>query len=361
MTDPRSSLTPVSDLGEFGLIAQMRTALGQSRDEAVVAGIADDAAVYRVAGEAGAGRVHVITTDALVEGVHFNRAFMPMEHLGVKALAVNVSDVVAMNARPRYATVALGLPRNVYAEQVQQLYRGLQRAAAHYGVTVVGGDTVSAGQLTLSVTVVGEADEEAVVYREGARPGDVLCVTGDLGASYAGLKVLADQHHRLEREGDAFRPEVDTFSYVIQRHLAPQARLEALDHWAAAGVQPRALIDVSDGLASEVHHLCEAGDVGARLFGAALPIEVQTRQVADRFEEDVDVYALFGGEDYELLFALPPDEVDRLGDDFDFSVVGEVTEASEGVHVNTPEGQAVRLRPGGFDHFDDEEDGEATS
>ncbi len=349
------SLTPVSEVGEFGLIARMRAVLDAHREETapedVLSGIADDAAVYRV----GEGRVHVLTTDALVEGIHFDRAFMPMEHLGVKALAVNVSDVAAMNARPRYATLALGLPQHVYVEHVEQLYRGLQRACRQYGVTIIGGDTVSAGRLTLSVTVVGEAEEEDIAYRKGARPGDALCVTGDLGAAYAGLKVLAAQRRRLQEEGEAFQPEVGAFARVIQRQLAPTARLDVIEDWAERGVRPHALIDISDGLASEVHHLCEAGGVGARLFGAALPVALETRRAADRFGDDVDVYALFGGEDYELLFALPPEQLGTL-DEASFTVVGEVTEPGEGVQIKTPEGELVGLRPGGYEHFGGEEE-----
>ncbi len=342
-----SSLTAVSEIGEFGLIARMRAALGDpADDENLLAGIADDAAVYR----AGEGKVHVLTTDALVEGVHFDRSFMPMGHLGVKALSVNVSDVVAMNARPRYATVTLGLPQSVYVEEVEALYGGFRQACALYGMTVIGGDTISARQLTLSVTVIGEAGEEDIVYRKGAQPGDALCVTGDLGAAYAGLKILVEQRERLQQEGEGFTPDLEEFSYVIQRQLAPTARLKAVSEWKEKSFRPHALIDISDGLASEVHHLCEAGGVGARLFGAALPVALETRAVADRFEEDVDVFALFGGEDYELLFAAAPDDLDRL-DEASFIVIGEVREQDEGVQIRTPEGGAVALRPGGFDHF----------
>ncbi len=350
MESQQPSFTPVSDVGEFGLIARMRAALGEEVPEDVHSGIEDDAAVYR----AGEGHVHIVTTDALVEGVHFDRAFMPMGHLGFKALSVNVSDVAAMNARPRYATVALGLPQQVSVEQVEQLYGGMRRACERYDMAIIGGDTVSAPSLTLSVTVIGEAKEGAVVYRKGARPGDALCVTGDLGGAYAGLKILAEERRRLQEKGADFRPDLDAFQYVIQRQLAPRARVDAVQDWAARGVRPHALIDISDGLASEVHHLSEAGGVGARLFGAALPVAPETRQAADRFGDEVDVYALFGGEDYELLFALPPDRLDAL-DETTFTVVGEVTDQAGEVEIKTPEGDVMPLRPGGYDHFDGED------
>jgi thiamine-monophosphate kinase len=360
--------TAVSDVGEFGLIAHIRDALAGGdapvdaiRDD-VLAGIADDAAVVRAPGasedDPGGGRVQVLTTDALVEGTHFDRTFMPLGHLGVKALSINVSDVAAMNAVPRYALVTLGLPEGVSVEETRRLYDGFRQAAEAYDVAVVGGDTTSAPRLVLSVTVVGEANADEIVYRRGAEPGDALCVTGDLGAAYAGLRVLLAERQRLqqrreqEREED-FRPNLDEFSYVIQRQLAPSARLDVMQGWREEGHRPKALIDISDGLASEVHHVCEAGGTGAHLEGAALPVAPETRTAADAFEQDVDVYALFGGEDYELLFAWPEDELDRL-DAETFTQVGTVTEEGEGVRIRPPgEEEPVPLKPSGFDHFEE--------
>jgi len=360
--------TAVSDVGEFGLIAHIRDALAGGdapvdaiRDD-VLAGIADDAAVVRAPGasedDPSGGRVQVLTTDALVEGTHFDRTFMPLGHLGVKALSINVSDVAAMNAVPRYALVTLGLPEGVSVEETRRLYDGFRQAAEAYDVAVVGGDTTSAPRLVLSVTVVGEANADEIVYRRGAEPGDALCVTGDLGAAYAGLRVLLAERQRLqqrreqEREED-FRPNLDEFSYVIQRQLAPSARLDVMQGWREEGHRPKALIDISDGLASEVHHVCEAGGTGAHLEGAALPVAPETRTAADAFEQDVDVYALFGGEDYELLFAWPEDELDRL-DAETFTQVGTVTEEGEGVRIRPPgEEEPVPLKPSGFDHFEE--------
>ena len=372
--------TPVSDVGEFGLIAHMRDALAGGdapvdaiRDD-VLAGISDDAAVVRAPGasanDPGGGRVQVLTTDALTEGTHFDRTFMPLGHLGVKALSVNVSDVAAMNAEPRYALVSLGLPEGVSVEETRQLYDGLRQAAEAYDVAVVGGDTTSAPRLTLSVTVIGEADADEIVYRHGAEPGDALCVTGDLGAAYAGLRVLLAERQRLqerqkqEREND-FRPNLDAFSYVIQRQLAPSARLDVAQAWreqeprsdrtgeSTSGRRPKALIDISDGLASEVHHVCEASETGALVEGAALPVAPETREAADAFEQDVDVYALFGGEDYELLFAWPEEDLGQL-DAETFTQVGTVTGEGEGVRIRPPgEDEPVPLKPSGFDHFED--------
>lgn len=338
--------TPVNEIGEFGLIDRMHAVLGTPADADLLAGIADDAAVYRVA----PGRVHVVTTDALIEGVHFDRLIMPMEYLGFKAISVNVSDVAAMNARPRYATIALGLPNTISVEMVEAFYRGVRQACEAYGLAVIGGDTTAARAITLSVTVIGEAAEDEVVYRSGARPGDALCVTGDLGGSYAGLKVLLAQRKEMENAGEGFQPNLDPFRYVIQRHLTPRARVDAVRDWAERGFRPTALIDVSDGLASEVHHLCNRSGCGAILHTAAIPIALETRDAADSFEEDVDTYALFGGEDYELLFACAPGDLERL-DPASYNVVGEFTPPAAGVRAQTPEGATIPLEPQGFQHF----------
>ena len=357
--------TAVGDVGEFGLIAPLRDALAGSgengdgrppeaaRDD-VLAGISDDAAVVRAPGAEQSGRVQVLTTDALVEGTHFDRSFMPLGHLGVKALSVNVSDVVAMNAEPRYALVALGLPEGVSVEEVRRLYDGFRQAATAYDVAVVGGDTTSAPRLSLSVTVTGEADADDIVYRSGARPGDALCVSGDLGAAYAGLKILMQERRRLREQGESdFQPDLDAFQYIIQRQLAPSARLDVVRAWKEMPFRPRALIDISDGVASEVHHVCEAGDVGARVEGAALPVAPETRRAADAFEQDVDIYTLFGGEDYELLFTLPEEQLSRL-DSETFTQIGEMTDADDGVRFRPPGAdELIPLKPGGFEHFDD--------
>lgn len=344
------NFTPISEVGEFGLIDRLRDALGITERAALLHGIGDDAAVYRVGdGPDGSARVHVVTTDALVEGVHFDRTFAPLGLLGYKAIAVNVSDVVAMNAEPRYATVALGLPNNVSVEAAETMYEGMAQACRQYGLAVVGGDVAAAERLFLSVTVVGEAAEAAVVTRGGAEPGDLLCVTGDLGSAAAGLKVLLAGKEAFEQDGEA-QPDLAPWGYVVQRHLAPRARLDRVRTWAEAGVRPSALIDISDGLASEVHHLCRAGGVGARIEAALLPIHVQTARAAERFGDRPETYALYGGEDYELLFALPEAELGKLPEDT-YAVVGVVTEPHEGTMLALSGDEAVPLQASGFQHF----------
>lgn len=340
------TFTPINEVGEFGLIERMRAILGDSTSPDVVVGISDDAAVYRI----GAGRVHVMTTDALVEGVHFDRSFTPLAYLGYKTVSVNVSDILAMNAVPRYATLAVGVPSHISVEMMEALYVGMKKAADQYELEIVGGDTTSANRLMLSLTVVGEADEAAIRRRSGAQPGDLICVSGDLGAGYAGLQVLLHYKRQLQEQGETFEPDFTPYTFVIQRQLAPTARLDVVREWQSRGVRPSALIDISDGLASEIHHLCKQSGCGARLVGAAIPIDLETRRVADELGDDVDTYALFGGEDYELLFSVPEADLDRFDVD-SFSIIGQFTDAAEGVRIKTSEGDEISLEAKGYNHF----------
>ena len=345
------TFTPVQDVGEFGLIDRLAARLVAPRRaalvEALVEGIGDDCAVYRVA----PGRVQVVTTDALVEGVHFDRAYAPLGMIGWKAIATAVSDVVAMNADPLWATVALGLPNNVSVEGAETLYDGVDAACAAYGLAVVGGDTTASARLTVTVTVVGEAAESEVVYRRGALPGDVLVVTGDLGAAAAGLQVLLAG--REDPAGDAGGDSdagLQPFAYAVERQLMPQARLDRVRAWRAAGVRPHALIDVSDGLASEVHHICGASAVGAVVEAGLLPVHVQTFRAAERFETRADAYALYGGEDYELLAAFAEADVEKLPEGT-VAVVGRIVEPEAGVVLALPDGRTAPLQASGYKHY----------
>ncbi len=343
-TDP--TFTPVTSVGEFGLIDRMAAVLGDSADPELLKGIGDDAGVYRV----GPGRVHVVTTDALIESVHFDRTFSPMRHLGAKSIGVNVSDIAAMNALPRYATIALGLPHDVSVEMVDEFYAGMKTACEAYGLTLIGGDTTASQKLMISVTVIGEADEDRVAYRSGAKVGDVLCVTGDLGAAFAGLRVLLAERAQLQRAGDEYRPDLKDYTYVIRRQLTPTARLGVVRAWHGAGIRPNALIDISDGLASEVQHICRNSTVGALLDASTLPIHAETRRAAGHFAQDADTYALYGGEDYELLFTMPADTLTKM-DPTTYTAIGAITDASEGVRIQTPEGAVIPLENRGYKHF----------
>lgn len=349
--------TPIHEIGEFGLIERIQQVLGeQGAHNDLVHSIGDDAAVSRLAD----GRVQVMTADALVEGVHFDRTFTPLRHLGWKALSVNASDVVAMNAEPRWALVTIGLPNNISVEGVEALYRGIAEAAAHYGVTVAGGDITAAGRLGINVMLLGEADEAEIVTRSGAQVGDLLCVTGDVGSAAAGLHVLLAGKERMEAREKAFEgdgvPETEAdldlgkWAYVVERQLYPQARLDRVRAWKGAGVRPHALIDISDGLASETHHLCRSSVTGAVVDLGWLPLHLQTMKAAQEFEENAEAFALYGGEDYELLFALPEAEAEKLNKD-SFAVVGRITEPEEGIKLRLPDGELVPFQSEGFDHF----------
>jgi len=347
-----STFTPVSTIGEFGLIGRLRALIeAAAPPEGLIMGIGDDAAVYRTSDT----MAHVVTTDALVEAVHFDRAFAPMQHLGWKAISVNASDVVAMNADPKWATVSLGIPRNMSVEMIDALYEGMVAACAAYDMQIVGGDTTTAHALYLSVTVVGEVPLSQVVFRRGAQVGDMVCVTGDVGGAYAGLKVLLDQRQALNDLGDAYEPELDGLRYVIGRQLRPKARLDMVRALRKAGVRPTSMIDVSDGVGSEIHHIAAASQVGATIRVPALPFDPETRAVADQFMEDVDAWALFGGEDYELLFTVRPDDVARVDAIGGISVVGSIEEATKGVRSYSPETGLIPLSSAGYQHsFGDE-------
>ena len=343
------SFTPISSIGEFGLIDRMKTRLaGIPRSENLIEGIGDDAAVYR----AGDGKLHVVTTDVLIEGVHFDRTFIPTSFLGWKSIAVNVSDVLAMNARPLYATVSAGFPRNFSVEMMDGLYDGMAEACKTYGMELVGGDTSTAHALYISVTVIGEVDEKDVVFRRGANVGDYLCLSGDVGGAYAGLKVLLDQREQLQNMGDTYEPDLEAFQYVIQRQLRPKARLDVIDALAKSGVRPTSMIDVSDGVASEVHHLGRCSGVGATVRIPAVPFDPETRAVADQFLDEIDAYALFGGEDYELMFTVRAEDVQLIDDMEGVSVIGTMEEATKGVRAYSPDTGLMPLHPAGYQHFD---------
>ena len=339
--------TPIESVGEFGLIDRLHTVLGEAADDQLICGIGDDAAVFRKE----VGIYQVITIDALIEGVHFERSIMPMRHLGFKSVAVSVSDVAAMNARPRYAVVSVAVPHADSVEMMETLYAGIRSACETYGLTVVGGDTTAARQLTISVAMIGEVEDRRVAFRRGASPGDLVCVSGDLGSSYAGLKVLLKERLAMQEADASFTPDLDRFDYVVGRQLMPKARMDLVTSWEVVNFVPRAMIDVSDGLSSEIHHICRQSRCGALLRSDSIPTHEQTRTVADEFEDDAVNFALFGGEDYELLFAARPEDISRI-DDGTCTVIGIFTDPEEGVHMEDEEGRHMGISPDGFQHFE---------
>jgi thiamine-monophosphate kinase len=337
--------TDISALGEFGLIDRLAAGLAPQRTD-TLKGIGDDAAVLEYGGSP-----VVVTTDMLVEGIHFDLMYQPLKHLGYKAIVVNLSDICAMNAVPRHVTVSIALSNRFSVEAVEELYDGMRTACRAYGVDLVGGDTTASPRgLVISVTAIGSALKEKLVYRSGAKPGDILCVTGDLGAAYLGLQIL-------EREKQVFladpqmQPQLSDKEYLIRRQLKPEARLDSVEYFEKAGLVPTAMIDVSDGLASDLMHICKASGTGAFLEEAQVPIHDEARLQAMEFRLDPITCALHGGEDYELLFAVTPGDLDKVRFMDSVYIIGEITPAEDGVKLHTSGGQIHELTAQGWKHF----------
>lgn len=334
----------VEEVGEFNLIRLLDGVLGESNSSAIACGIGDDAAVLRT----GQGQVHVVSTDAFVEHYHFDRRFYTWIDVGYKAMAVNISDVAAMNAKPHFATVALALPDKFLVRDVENIYTGLRLCASQHGVNVVGGDTTRSREVMLSITIIGVADENDIVYRSGGQPGDLLCVTGTLGAAVAGLYLL--QHKSGSDHIDASAIGSAAAKNVIKRHLRPVPRTDMVRVWQDAGMLPDAMIDISDGLAAEVHHICKASGCGAIVEQSALPIAEGVHDVANYFGADPFAYALSGGDDYELLFAASKEDCRRIDSSL-YSVIGYLTKDRGTILLQGADDKTSPLTRGGHDHF----------
>ena len=341
-----SELTPLAQLGEFGLIRRLQRGITLTQPSTIL-GIGDDAAILAPP----AGQEVVVTTDLLVEGVHFDLTFAPLKHLGFKAVAVNVSDVAAMLATPTQIVVALSIPSRFSVEAIEELYAGMRAACEAYGVDLVGGDTTgSRSGLTIGITALGLVPAGQAVRRSGGQPTDILCVSGDLGAAYLGLQVLEREKQAYLADPDT-QPELEAYDYVVQRQLKPEARLDIVHELRELGVRPTAMLDISDGLASEVLHLCAASGTGARVFSEYLPLANPTLEAAAEFNLDPIMAALNGGEDYELLFTIPVTDHAKIKNHPDITVIGHLTDESDGVNLITKSGQAVPLTAQGFTHF----------
>ncbi|NVO31180.1 thiamine-phosphate kinase [Hymenobacter lapidiphilus] len=339
-------MTPLDKVGEFGLIGRIQQTVELTQPSTIL-GIGDDAAILAPA----AGQELVISTDLLVEGVHFDLTFCPLKHLGYKAVAVNVSDIAAMNAVPTQIVVAVSIPPRFTVEAVEELFEGVKLACEAYNVDLVGGDTTgSRAGLTISVTALGQVEAGKAVRRSGAGPNDLLCVTGDLGGAYLGLQVLEREKQVWQADPES-QPELDKYPYVLQRQLRPEARMDVIHELRELGVVPTSMIDVSDGLASEVLHLCQASGTGARIFTENLPIANPTLEVAGEFNLDPIMCMLNGGEDYELLFTVPLADHAKLKNHPDITIIGHMVEKSEGANLITKAGQPVPLKAQGFSHF----------
>ena len=344
MNDKRTEL---ADLGEFGLIEHLTKDFQTEHPETLL-GIGDDAAVIAIGNEL----CQVVTTDLLSEGVHFDLTYMPLKHLGYKAVAINVSDICAMNAIPKQITVALAVSNRFSVEAFEELYAGMKAACADYNVDLIGGDTTSSQSgLVISITALGTAPKDQICYRSGAKEYDLLVVSGDLGGAYMGLQVL-------EREKEVFKanpniqPDLDGHDYILQRQLKPQARLDVVKMLKELGVKPTSMIDISDGLASEILHICKASQVGCHLYDEKMPIDAKTSMVAIDFNLDPSMCALNGGEDYELLFTIDQKDVELIQSNPNFSIIGHITNAADGTYFIDKTGSAVTLRAQGWKHFE---------
>src|SRR5210317_2208272 len=339
MLDNKENIkTSISELGEFGLIEHL-TKNFKLKNKTSLKGVGDDAAVISCSDE----EQLVVTTDLLVEGVHFDLSFMPLKHLGYKAVMVNLSDVYAMNAEAKQITVSIAVSNRFTLEALEELYAGIHLACEMYKVDLVGGDTTSSNKgLLISITALGEVEAEKCVYRSGAKPNDLLVVTGDLGAAYLGLQVLERERQVFEVNPNA-QHELDKYTYLVERQLKPEARKDAVRLFGDLELVPTSMIDISDGLSSEILHLCKESKVGCNVYENKIPLDQQVISTCEEFNLDSTTVALSGGEDYELLFTIGQDDYDKVKGNPNFTVIGHMTEQEQGVHLITRAGEKVEM------------------
>jgi thiamine-monophosphate kinase len=343
MFENKENRTELAELGEFGLIEHLSKAI-EIKNPETTKGIGDDAAVF----DAGT-MVTVTSTDMLVEGVHFDLTFHPLMHLGYKAIVVNLSDIYAMNAIPKQVLVGMALSNRFSIEAIEELYSGMKMACDKYGVDLVGGDTTtSTSGLILSITAIGMAQKENIVYRSGAQEHDLICVSGDLGGAYIGLQIL-EREKKIFLENPKIQPDLTGNDYVLERQLKPEARKEIIEQLAALRVKPTSMIDISDGLSSEVLHICRQSNMGAEIYEDKIPIDPQTYDRAREFILDPTVCALSGGEDYELLFTIAQGDYEKIRSTMDISIIGHITDKNSGVNLIDKSGNSVKMIAQGWD------------
>ena len=343
MFENKISRTELENLGEFGLIEHLRSAI-QVKNKGSEKGIGDDAAVI----DNGTKKT-VVSTDMLVEGVHFDLTFHPLKHLGYKAVVVNLSDIYAMNAIPQQILVSMALSNRFSLEAIDELYEGMALACEKYNVDLVGGDTTSSTSgLILSITAIGQAEENEIVYRSGAKENDLLCVTGDLGAAYMGLQIL-EREKRIFIENPKIQPDLSGNDYILERQLKPEARKDTIEKLRELKVVPTSMIDISDGLSSEILHLCKASGLGCDIYEYKIPIDPQTYERAQEFNMDPTICALSGGEDYELLFTIRQVDYETLRPSMDIAIIGHMRDKASGANLIDRSGGSITLRAQGWD------------
>ena len=341
--------TEIATLGEFGLIRRLTDDI-KLVNESTCYGIGDDCAVLSYP----ANHKVLVTTDMLMEGVHFDLTYVPLKHLGYKAAMVNLSDIYAMNGTPRQLTVSLALSKRFCIEDIEDLYAGIRLACEQHGVDIIGGDTTSSlTGLAISITCIGEARKEDIVYRNGAKETNLICVTGDLGAAYMGLQLLEREKAVFKGEKE-IQPDFAGKEYLLERQLKPEARRDIIRELAEAGVKPTAMMDISDGLSSELMHICTQSKVGCRIYEEHLPIDYQTAVMAEELNMNVTTCALNGGEDYELLFTIPIADHEKISKMEGVKLIGHITKEELGCALITRDGQEFELKAQGWNPLKDE-------
>ncbi len=336
--------TDINELGEFGLIEHL-TKPFSTKNRSTLKTVGDDAAVIQ-----NNNFLTVVSTDMLVEGIHFDLAYTPLRYLGYKSVVVNLSDIYAMNAQPKQITVSLALSNRFSVEALEELYKGIQEACELYKVDLVGGDTTSSPRgLYISVTAIGQGEVEKMSYRNGAKVGDLLCITGNVGAAYLGLQILEREKQIFQQTGA--QPDFEEQQYLIERQLKPEARKDMIELFAKNKLVPTAMIDVSDGVASEIFHICKQSGVGAYIEESGVPIHPNAQEMAIKFGLDPITCALSGGEDYELLFAINPKDLDKVKYLPDIYIMGEIVAPADGIKLHTKGGQIHPLKAQGWKHF----------
>jgi len=339
--------TEISTYGEFGLIKHL-TEKFKMKNPSTLKGVGDDAAVLSYE-----NKKVLVTTDLLLEGIHFDLVYVPIMHLGYKAAVVNFSDIYAMNGEPKQITVSIGLSKRFSVEDLEQLYAGIQLACDTYGVDLIGGDTsASLTGLTISITCIGEADEDKIVYRNGAKSTDLICVTGDLGSAYMGLQLL-EREKVVFAANDEAQPDFEERDYILQRQLKPEARKDIIKLLRDKGIVPTSMMDISDGLSSELMHICSQSKVGCRIYEDKIPINYQAVVMAEELNMNIVTAALNGGEDYELLFTASLEDYDKLLTLEGIAIVGHATKPEFGLQLVGREGEEIELRAQGWNSLEE--------
>lgn len=341
--------TEISTLGEFGLIDHLTEGLTLENSSSQY-GVGDDAAVLSYPSD----KQVLVTTDLLMEGVHFDLTYVPLKHLGYKSAIVNFSDIYAMNGTPRQITVSLALSKRFSVEDMEAFYAGIRLACEEYHVDIVGGDTTSSlTGFAISITCIGEADKDKVVYRHGAKPTDLICVSGDLGAAYMGLQLLEREKVVLKGSADV-QPDFTGKEYLLERQLKPEARKDIIKLLAEANIVPTAMMDISDGLSSELMHICKQSKAGCRVYEEHIPIDYQTAVMAEEFNMNLTTCAMNGGEDYELLFTVPIADHEKVAEMKGIRIIGHITKPELGCALITRDGQEFELKAQGWNPLEEE-------